>query len=94
MGLFSDTKHTHPGIFILESPPRASETETLVVKTTESIIIKSQITPPWMKSRFMVFVFSRAGRPRPRASAWEMNKELIPAAGARLRAGLLGLYVI
>ena len=21
MGLFSDTKHTHPGIFILESPP-------------------------------------------------------------------------
>ena len=22
MGLFSDTKHTHPGIFILESPPR------------------------------------------------------------------------
>ena len=22
MGLFSDTKHTHPGVFILESPPR------------------------------------------------------------------------
>ena len=22
MGLFSDTKHTHPGIFILESPAR------------------------------------------------------------------------
>ena len=21
MGLFSDTKHTHPGVFILESPP-------------------------------------------------------------------------
>ena len=21
MGLFSDTKHTHPGIFILELPP-------------------------------------------------------------------------
>ena len=25
MGLFSDTKHTHPGIFILESPPRGSD---------------------------------------------------------------------
>ena len=22
MGTFSDTQHTHPGIFILESPPR------------------------------------------------------------------------
>ena len=30
MGVFSDTQHTHPGIFILESPPWASGLHSLI----------------------------------------------------------------